>query len=225
MLHAVRENWRVSAGGHLGWARGAIGAGLGIALSGIATWMLLGANAGALPLLVAPLGASAVLVFCVPASPLAQPWPVIGGDLLSAAAGLVAGHFLHEPWIAGSVAVGAAIAVMSLTRCLHPPGGACALLYALGATGKVPWDAAWMLPIMANVMVLCAFGWLYNRMTGHPWPHRPPLVEHVAEPAPAYTREDIVTVLEDWNEVLDVDVDDLDAFVQALLRKGASTAP
>lgn len=222
MLHAVRENWRNRAMGHLGWARGAVGAGIGVALAGIVTWLLLGAKAGALPFLVAPLGASAVLVFCVPASPLAQPWSVIGGDLLSAAVGLAAGHLLGDPWLAASVAVGTAIAVMALARCLHPPGGACALLCALGATGEVPWDWTWMLPIAANVLVLAGFGWLYNNLTGHPWPHRPPRVPHAPTPVPAYSRKDIVTVLEDWNEVLDVDVDDLDAFVQALLRKGAA---
>src|SRR3546814_15548608 len=127
--------------GHLGWARGAAGAGMGIALAGAVTMMLVGARAGVLPFLVAPLGASAVLVFCVPASPLAQPWPVVGGNLLSAMTGLTAGHVLGDPWLAASAGVGAAIAVMSLTRCLHPPGGACALLCALGAAGKIPWDA------------------------------------------------------------------------------------
>ncbi|WP_235037511.1 MULTISPECIES: HPP family protein [unclassified Novosphingobium] len=223
-VSSFRRNWRVHALGHLGWARGAVGAGAGIALAGIVTWLVLGLMPGgrsdALPFLIAPLGASAVLVFCVPASPLAQPWSVIGGDLLSAAIGLIAGHLLGDPWIAGSIAVAAAIAVMSLTRCLHPPGGACALLCALGASGKMPWDSTWMAPIAANVLLLCAFGWLYNNLTGHPWPHRPPRVPHVPPPAPHYTREDIVAVLEDWNEVLDVDVDDLDAFVQALLRRG-----
>lgn len=208
--------------GHLGWARGAFGAGLGIAFAGIATWLVLGFMPGgrieALPFLVAPLGASAVLVFSVPASPLAQPWSVAGGNLLSAAIGLTAGHLLGNPWLAGSIAVGTAIAVMSLARCLHPPGGACALLCALGATGKIPWDATWMMPIAANVLLLCAMGWLYNNLTGHPWPHRPPRVPPTVRPV--YSREDIVAVLDDWNEVLDVDVDDLDAFVQALLRRG-----
>ncbi|MYL96351.1 HPP family protein [Novosphingobium sp. FGD1] len=220
---SATADWRARAMGHLGWARGAIGAGLGIALAGGITWLMLRVPAGgsmqALPFLVAPLGASAVLVFCVPASPLAQPWPVIGGDLLSAMIGIAAGHLIGDPWMAGSVAVGAAIAVMSLARCLHPPGGACALLCALGASGPAPWDWSWMAPIAVNVLLLCATGWLYNNLTGHPWPHRPPRVPHVAL-APAYTREDIVAVLEDWNEVLDVDVDDLDAFVQALLRRG-----
>lgn len=214
--------------GHLGWLRGAIGALIGIALAGAVTWAVVGRvhlSGAPLPFLVAPLGASAVLVFCVPASPLAQPWSVIGGDLLSACVGLAAGQLLGDPWIAGSVAVSGAIAVMSLTRCLHPPGGACALLCALGAAGTTHWGWSYMLPIGANVLLLCAFGWLYNNLTGHPWPHRPPRLPTPAilpaMPRPAYSREDIAKVLAEWNEVLDVDIDDLDAFVQALLRQGA----
>lgn len=207
------------AAGQLGWLRGAFGAAVGIAVAGAVTILLVGGKAAALPFLVAPLGASAVLVFCVPASPLAQPWSVIGGNLLSSMIGLTAGQLLHDAWLAASLAVGIAIAVMSLARCLHPPGGACALLCALGASGKIPWDAAYMLPIAANVLLLCGFGWLYNNVTGHPWPHRPPRLP--ASPRPAYTRDDIDAVLAEWNEVLDVDADDLDAFVQALLRRGA----
>lgn len=215
----LRAGWHVHALGHLGWLRGAVGAGLGIAVAGAVTMVLVGGKAAALPFLVAPLGASAVLVFCVPASPLAQPWPVIGGNLLSSLVGLTAGHVLGDPWLGGSVAVGLAVAVMSLTRSLHPPGGACALLCALGATGRIPWDAANMLPIVVNVFLLCGFGWLFNNLTGHPWPRRPPRLP--ATPKPAYSREDITAVLSEWNEVLDVDIDDLDAFVQALLRRGA----
>ena len=115
--------------GH-GWLRGAIGATIAIALAGVLTRLVAPA---ALPWLIAPLGASAVLVFAVPASPLAQPWSVAGGNLLSAATGLVLGHLVGVPWLAASLAVGVAIAVMTLTRSLHPPGGACALLCALGA--------------------------------------------------------------------------------------------
>ncbi|WP_232491614.1 HPP family protein [Novosphingobium kaempferiae] len=221
MSQAVRENWRTRALGHLGWLRGTVGATIGIAIAGLVTWYALhlfpGDHAKALPFLVAPLGASAVLIFCVPASPLAQPWAVIGGDLLSGAIGLVIGHLLGDPWLSAFVAVGLAIAVMALTRSLHPPGGASALLFALGATNAQPWDWTWMLPIAANVLLLCGVGWVYNNLTGHSWPHRPPRVAHA--PALDYTREDIVAVLEESDEVLDVDVDDLDAFVQALLNR------
>lgn len=212
--------------GHLGWLRGALGAGLAIFIAGAVTYLIVGQGDGMLPWLVAPLGASAVLVFCVPASPLAQPWPVIGGDLLSAAVGLLAGHMFGTPWLAAGIAVGAAIGVMTLTRCLHPPGGACALLCALGSSGAEAWDWTHMIPIAANVLMLVAVGWVYNNFTGHPWPHRMPKIPVPAAPAaaPSYQREDLEAVLEEWNEILDVDIDDLDALFQAVERRGLARA-
>ena len=80
-----------------------------------------------LPTIVAPMGASAVLVFAVPTSPLAQPWSVIGGNTLSALIGVTASHCIDDRAIAAAVAVSLAILVMSVTRSLHPPGGAAAL--------------------------------------------------------------------------------------------------
>lgn len=208
-----------AAVGHLGWLRGAIGAGIAIVAAGAATMAMLGENSAALPWLVAPLGASAVLVFAVPGSPLAQPWPVIGGDLLSAAIGIGTGILIGSPLISAGLAVGLAIAAMSLARCLHPPGGACALLCALGAAGPDAWGWGYLLPIAVNVFALSAFGWLYNNFTGHPWPHRliaPGLIP--SETMPAHTHEDLEAVLADWNEVLDVDIGELDAIYQALQR-------
>ena len=81
--------------------------------------------------MVASLGASAVLVFGMPSSPLAQPWPVLGGSTLSALVGAVCSAFIPDPALAGAVAVGLAIALMVPLRCLHPPAGALALLLVL----------------------------------------------------------------------------------------------
>jgi CBS domain-containing membrane protein len=206
----------------LGPYRGALGALFGIAAAGALTRLLESGYDPALPFLVAPLGASAVLVFAVPASPLAQPWSVFGGNLISAIVGLTLGHLIGDPWLAGSLAVAVAIAMMTLTRSLHPPGGACALLCALGATGTPAWGWEHLLPIAVNVMTLCAIGWIYNNATDHPWPHRAPPVTH--QPGEPYKREDIDALLAEWDETLDVDADDLDAFVQELLKRGRGPA-
>ncbi|WP_374412038.1 HPP family protein [Novosphingobium colocasiae] len=218
MRHTARLG-RQAATGHLGWLRGAMGSVIGISLAGLVTMALLGSQAHSLPWLVAPLGASAVLVFAVPASPLAQPWPVIGGDWLSAAVGIAAGHLFHVPWLSAAIAVGAAIAVMSLCRCLHPPGGACALLCALGATGAQAWSWPVLLPIAANILILVAVGYAYNGLTGHPWPHRATTVPVPVANRPGYEIADLEAVLGEWNEVLDVDVADLDALFRAVERR------
>lgn len=85
---------------------------------------LMAGTTSAVPWLVAPIGASAVLVFGVPASPLAQPWAVVGGNTLSAMVGIACANWIGDPAVAGAVAVSLAIALMFSLRCLHPPGGA-----------------------------------------------------------------------------------------------------
>ena len=215
-----------AAFGQLGWLRGSLGAGLGIGLTAIVTALLLGPFDPAWPMIVAPMGASAVLVFAVPASPLAQPWPVIGGNVISACVGIGMGLATGSPALAAALAVGTAIAAMSVTRSLHPPGGACALLCALGAAGPEQWGWLYLLPVLANVLLLALAGWLYNNLTGHAWPHQlvmppPPVTDSVRDMA---THDDIAAVMEDWDELLDVDADDLLAFVQAVQRHRSSAA-
>ncbi|ATQ41091.1 hypothetical protein CSW64_01045 [Caulobacter mirabilis] len=118
--------------------RGGAGALLGIAAVGFLARLVHDHAASWVPLIAAPIGASAVLVFAVPASPLAQPRGVIGGNLIGALAGVACGLLIPVPLLAAAVAVGAAIVVMSLLGCLHPPGGAVALGAALAAPAAGP---------------------------------------------------------------------------------------
>lgn len=79
-------------------------------------------------------GASAVLIYGAPKSPLAQPRNLIGGHMLSALIGVISFHLLgHWPLVAEPTAVATAIAAMHLTRTLHPPGGATALIAVAGS--------------------------------------------------------------------------------------------
>lgn len=91
-------------------------------------------------LLIAPFGASCVLVFALPASPLAQPRNVIGGHLVSTAVGLVAFMVFGTTPLGFATGVGLAIAAMLLTRTTHPPAGASwsFLLAPDGAISKPP---------------------------------------------------------------------------------------
>lgn len=81
--------------------------------------------------LLAPLGATSVILFALPHSPLGQPWSTAGGLLLSAGVGWACGQGISPPWLAVPVALALAIWLMAGLRCLHPPGGALAVGFAL----------------------------------------------------------------------------------------------
>ncbi len=132
-----------------------------------------GTVAPGLPLLIAPIGASAVLAFAVPASPLAQPWSVIGGNTTSALVGVGVALTVRDPALAAGLAVALAILAMSLARCLHPPGGAVALFAAIGGpTVSVLGYGFALVPVAANSAVLVGAAWLFHRLSGHAYPHR-----------------------------------------------------
>ncbi len=153
-------------------ARGAVGALIGIAVAG-ATAKVVPGGAETLPFIVAPMGAAAVLLFAVPASPLAQPWPVVGGNVISTLVGLTAHSLVDDVLLAGAVGVGVAIGVMMLLRCLHPPGGACALLAATATPAIDDQGLAFAaLPVAVNTVALLLVAIAVNNLTGRRYPHR-----------------------------------------------------
>jgi CBS domain-containing membrane protein len=190
-----------------------LGAFVGIALTGlVAAW--LHGDGEAVPWIVAPMGASAVLLFAVPSSPMAQPWPIVGGNALSALVGFAVGRALGHGAIAVALAVGLAIAVMSVTRSLHPPGGAAALTGALG--GSLVDAAGWwfpLAPVALDAAILVAVGWLFHRFSGHTYPHRQAPATATRDPAPSLrvgvSDEDLDHVLAETGESFDVEREDL----------------
>jgi CBS domain-containing membrane protein len=159
--------------------------------------------------LIAPMGASAVLVFAVPASPLAQPWSVIVGNTLSTLVGIACVHWIPDAAWAAALAVGAAIGLMFATRSLHPPGGAAALLAVLTHTDHF---SAALFPTLANSLLLVVAGVAYNTFTGRRYPHvqvvRPPSADA------RFSQADIDAVLARYNQVLDISRDDLESLIQ-----------
>jgi CBS domain-containing membrane protein len=190
-----------------------VGAFLGIGITALLCRAAGGALGSAVPWLVAPLGASAVLVFGVPASPLAQPWAVIGGNTVSALVGVACVHAVAPPELAAALAVGLAIGVMFALRCLHPPGGASALLVALSGVTDPAFAA---FPVLANSLLLVLVGMAYNTLTRRAYPQ----VQGSPEPTAARDDEaaamdaDLDAVLARYNQVLDVSREDLKALLQ-----------
>lgn len=188
-----------------------LGAGLGIAF---AAWLshLAGGPASTV-WLVGPLGASAVLVFGVPASPLAQPWSVVAGNTVSALVGILCVRWLDASLLpTASLAVALAIGAMFTLRCLHPPGGAMALTVALGHTTDPAFAA---FPVLLNSVLLVAAGIVWNNATRRRYPH----TQAASAPAPSapanvVTAVDVDAALARYNQILDVPRDDLQALLQ-----------
>ncbi len=145
--------------------RAALGAALGLLMAALALWGL-GAGHTAL---IAPFGASAFLIFTVPGSPLAQPWPVVVGNTVSALAALTVLLLGPPPLIAICLAVLLAIIAMALTGSLHPPGGAVAIATVLAAPGL----GFALSPVAAGSAALVLAGMVWHRLLGRPYPYRP----------------------------------------------------
>jgi CBS-domain-containing membrane protein len=125
------------------------------------------AVASATPLIIPPFGASAVILFLLPSSPVAQPRHVIGGHILSAIVGLVALTLFGPTALAMAVGVGVAIVAMKLTDTLHPPAGANPLLVVMTSA---PW---WFVgvPVAAGAVILVLIAVGYHRYaTGKAYP-------------------------------------------------------
>lgn len=187
-----------------------VGAVLGIGFVGLSCVALFPSS---IPWIVAPMGASAVLLFAVPASPLAQPWSIAGGNFVSAVVGAVVAQIVPDPAIAAAVAVSLAILTMSLLRCLHPPGGAAALGAVLGGYALLSEHVVeFLFVVLVNSLLLVSIGWLFHRFSGHSYPHRAQPVEGKAiPPAPAsgLSMEDIDKALDDLGETFDISREDL----------------
>lgn len=115
--------------------------------------------------------------------------------------------------LAAALAVALAIGAMIVTRCLHPPGGAAALLVVLSHNNAWSFVA---FPILCNSLLLVVVGMAFNSLTGRSYPHRHALESDATQPATThrFTRADLDAALQHYNQVLDVDPDDLVELLQ-----------
>jgi CBS domain-containing membrane protein len=201
-------------------ARSCLGALLGIAFTGGSMFLLLGPAAN-IPLLVAPMGASAVLLFAVPASPLAQPWSIIGGNLVSATIGVTCASVIADPTLAAALAVALSICGMFALRCVHPPSGAVALTAVLGGPAIHALGYRFVLePIAIQSAALLCAAIIYHAVTGHRYPHSARMSRATPSDAAAqasrtgFTRADLEAVLKRRGEMLDIAPDDLESLLR-----------
>jgi CBS-domain-containing membrane protein len=119
-----------------------------------------------LVLIIGSFGASAVLIYGAIKSPLAQPRHLIGGHIISACIGVTAWKLLFfQPWLAAALAVSVAIAVMHLTKTLHPPGGATALIAVIGGPKIHHLGYLYvLLPVAAGALIMLAVALAVNNL-------------------------------------------------------------
>jgi CBS domain-containing membrane protein len=124
-------------------------------------------------LLLGSMGASTCLLFAIPHSPLAQPWPVIGGHLVSALVGIACASLIPMPVMATALAVALAIAGMYYLRCIHPPAAGTAMLAVIGgnAVHGLGWELAVVVALNAGSLLLFALV-INNLIPGRRYPLR-----------------------------------------------------
>ncbi|SCX34821.1 HPP family protein [Agrobacterium rosae] len=201
--------------------RAATGALIGIFITGYIGHLAIG-NSAVLPALIAPMGASAVLLFAVPSSPLAQPWSILCGNIVSAIVGVTVAMLIADPFVAAAAAISIAIAAMMALRCLHPPSGAVALTAVLGGAAIHDLGYGFVLwPVAGNSMALLAVAVIFNNLSGRRYPHSirsQPSSHATKDPAPiqriGFSSSDLDDVLKEYDQVLDIDRDDLETILR-----------
>lgn len=198
------------------WCRAALGACLGIFLTGLLSRQLFGIDVTLH--LLGPIGASAVLLFAVSTGPLAQPWSIIGSYLISALVALLCIRLLGNTISAASVAVCSAIVIMCICRCLHPPGAAVAISIVTSQNAISGAGLHILLPVMLNASGLLITALIYNNLTQvrYPKPHARPETgtPSISTPEPgSFQAEDLAKALEDVGTFVDMSREDLETIL------------
>lgn len=178
-------------------------------------------------LLIAPLGATAMLAFAVPSSPLAQPWSALVGNTVSALAGVTVVMTVTEPWLAMGLSVTCAMIAMMLLRATHPPAAGVALGVVLTAdtVREVGFSYAFS-PVFLDTALLLIVAVAYNRITGRVYPFRQPVdhaPRHVGEAGlrPAIAGADLTAILQRLGLDANIGAADLGRLIEAAHSQAA----
>ena len=183
-------------------------------------------------LVVASMGASAVLLFAVPHGRLSQPWALIGGHLISAIVGVSCAKFIPDIFISASAAVGIAVAAMYYFHCIHPPGGATALSAVVG--GSAVYDLGYqfiLTPVLINVIAIISVAITFNYL--FKWRRYPAYLAqtHTAsseagtdQAYDAITHEDFVYALSEFESFIDISENDLLKIYDLVTQRHISSA-
>lgn len=182
------------------------------------------------PMLIASMGASAVIVFIIPNSPLAQPWPLVGGQLVSTVIGVACVQLVSDTAFASAYAVAGSVLAMLLLRCLHPPGAAAALAPVLGGHPITSLGYGFVLmPVGINVVAMLMMALVINRwLLRHEYPvgirkpssRKKSKAGFVVEPArhTGVSEQDVEQALQNRDTFMDVSSGDLSQLLTDIQR-------
>ncbi|MEN9757592.1 MAG: hypothetical protein RL755_1779 [Pseudomonadota bacterium] len=161
------------------------------------------------PILLAPMGASVVILLFAPHSPFAGYWSFLGGHITSACIGIACAMYITPFSFASALAVSGSISVMLLLRCLHPPGAATALVPVISHQSSLmnADSPLFLFPVLYNLLVMLLMVSLINRYfliykANH-------AVTTTPTQASSLSQQDVQRALLEENELIDVNLDKL----------------
>ncbi|MFP4611156.1 MAG: HPP family protein [Thiohalophilus sp.] len=165
-----------------------LGGFVGIFLIAVVSYYFTGFEGAAM--IVPSMGASAVLVFAVPHGKLSQPWNVLGGNGISALVGMTCYLYVPDVFLAAALAVGIAITLMHYMSCIHPPGGASALVAVIGGDAIHALGYQYVLtPVLLNSFIIFLVAICFNYL--FPWRRYPTsLMKSASQVSPIQKQED-----------------------------------
>ncbi|WP_071674610.1 HPP family protein [Nioella nitratireducens] len=180
--------------------------------------------------LIAPFGATSVLLFAVPNSPLAQPWSAVVGNSVAAAVGVAVCRLVPDPTLRIALAVGLAITATILVRAVHPPAGAVAMTAAMSPQA-VQHLGFWfvLMPVALGTIVLVLVAIAYARATGRHYPFRQfddPNTHGTGDPAPSerlgLSEGELSDILDRYRQSFNLGVEDLARLIGAAELQAAT---
>ncbi|KXJ55512.1 MAG: hypothetical protein AXW12_10285 [Thalassospira sp. Nap_22] len=209
-------------------ARAGGGALIGLGLAGFL--LSLPELQGAGLYLIAPFGATSVLLFAVPNSPLAQPWSAIVGNSVAALSGVAVCLMVDDPVLRVALAVGLGISAMIVARAVHPPGGAVAMVAALNPDMVADLGFRFVVtPVAVVTAILVLVAIAYARLTGRTYPFRhfdDKGLHRTADRAPierlGLDEDELNAILQQYSQSLNLGIEDLARLIGAAELQAAS---
>lgn len=172
--------------------------------------------------LIGALGASSVLAFLTPGTPLAHPWSLLSGNLLAAALAITAGYWIDDNLLRLGATLASCMLCLLALRCLHPPSCALAVTISLNDALVQQWGYSLLGPVALYSLLLLAAALVYNNLTGQRYPRQPlPTLRnrHLTSDLPSWQRtqlqeQDLQQALHEFGRYVDVRIEDLVELLQ-----------